>query len=83
MICPYCKAENQKSCITPGPTSSTLMATTPGHYDEDGKWVRAKDPNWHTTEYYCSRGHRFTEMRREGDEPVMRLVSTLTSTVSA
>jgi hypothetical protein len=77
MICPYCKAENAASCVTTGGMSSTCIAGSPGYFDERGKWVRARDPNWHTTEYFCTRGHRYEVKRREGDADVVRLVSTL------
>jgi hypothetical protein len=73
MICPFCEGESAKSTVTPGATTSTCMAGTPGHYDTAGAWVRGYDPNWHTTGYRCSRGHQFTTTYREGAAPMVTL----------
>ena len=59
MKCPQCVIENEKSCVYPGYSTKTLMATH-CYYDEDGKFIYY-DPNITTTEYKCSRGHEWTE----------------------
>lgn len=74
MICPFCKAEGEKSTLSVGGTSSTLLAYSTGAYDEDGRWMPARDPNWHTTGYTCSRGHRYTVKRHEGAPDEVQLI---------
>lgn len=60
MKCPECVKEGARSTMTPGGFSTTTcMAFSPGHFDEDGKWVAHRDPNITTTGYTCSRGHRW------------------------
>lgn len=61
MICPTCKAEGQRSSVTPGITMSTAMHCPP-FYDEDGK-LHTHDSNRHRTDYSCSRGHSWTETK--------------------
>lgn len=78
-ICPFCKDAGQTSCLTPSNIStSTLMAPTPGHYDERGEWVPSYDPNWHTTTYSCSNGHFFGVTTRQGEPDDVKLISTTT-----
>ena len=75
--CPFCVAENRTSRLTPSPmSSSTCMAGSPGSFDEAGKWFAGSDPNWHTREWWCSAGHRFTVTKHEGDADDVRLIST-------
>jgi hypothetical protein len=80
VACPFCDAEDAPSTLTPGMSSSTCISFTAGHHDESGAWVRHRDPNWHTTEYACSRGHRYEIRRHEGEPDEVRLLSTLTTT---
>lgn len=66
-ICPFCKEAGQKSQLHPSSASmTTLMASSPGYYDEDGKYVQVSDPNWTTRYYSCSNGHRFWAESRDG-----------------
>ena len=58
MICEKCKASGQRSTVTGGMSSSTLMYCSPW-YDEDGKY-HSHDMNWRTTSYQCSNGHRWS-----------------------
>lgn len=83
MKCQFCNDEGERSTVMIGGSSSTCMGVSPGHYDEDGEFVAGFDPNWHTTEYFCSRGHRFKVMRRQGTADVLTLISTLTTSSSA
>ena len=73
MICPVCKQEGKESRVTPGGARRTLMGWSPGYYDERGNWVPQRDPNWTTTDYSCSNGHRFDVVTREGDPPRYRV----------
>lgn len=59
MICPECKAENKKSRVYAGPSSSTCMHCAP-YYDEDGKH-HYHDINTSSTSYSCSNGHEWSE----------------------
>jgi hypothetical protein len=61
MICEECKKENQKSIIEVGLTATTAMYCAP-FYDEEGV-LHQHDRNVRTTEYSCSRGHRWKEGR--------------------
>ena len=60
MICPECKEQGLRSCVTPGAGTSTLMYC-PGYYDEDGRY-HSHDLNTSSTSYSCSNGHRWTEV---------------------
>ncbi len=55
MICPKCKDNGQKSRISGGSGSSTLMYCPP-YYDEEGKY-HSHDMNRHSRGYSCSNGH--------------------------
>lgn len=59
MICPQCKAEDMKSCVSAGMMTRTLLYC-PSYWDESGK-EHAHDSNVTTTEYRCSNGHAWTE----------------------
>lgn len=55
MKCPQCVKEGKKSIVYPGSSSTTNMHWDP-YYDEDGKY-HSHDPNHHTKDYCCSKGH--------------------------
>lgn len=58
MRCPECVAEGARSRVTVG--VSTINAVyVPTVYDEDGQLVPGRAGG--STEYSCSRGHRWTE----------------------
>ena len=60
--CSICVKEGQKSTVTMDSFGScTLMACSPGHYDEDGKWVAPLPCNTCSRVGRCSRGHRVAE----------------------
>lgn len=73
MRCPICTKDGTLSTVCPLGSMSTLMGFSPGHYDEDGKWVAHPDPNYHTTDYVCSNDHRFDVVRREGHPDRVRV----------
>jgi hypothetical protein len=60
-ICPVCKKEGQKSTVTVGTCTSTLMFCGSGYYDEQGDFVPPSDCNHTSCSYRCSRGHEFTD----------------------
>lgn len=60
MICQTCKAEGQKSIVTPSHGGTTAMYCQP-FYDENGVYHH-HDSNTTTTGYTCSRGHRWSEV---------------------
>lgn len=55
MKCERCVEFGLKSTIRIGPSSTTLMGSSP-FYDEDGHY-HDHDPNTTRTEYVCSQGH--------------------------
>ncbi len=61
VVCRTCASEGLKSTVTPGPTFTTDMLCQP-FYDEAGLY-HDHDANLQSTEYWCSRGHRWTEQR--------------------
>lgn len=62
MICEQCKNEGKTSTIhEPMGGSTTLMAFSPGYYDEQGKYHATKNPNKTTYDYRCSNGHSWSE----------------------
>ena len=61
MICEQCKEEGKKSKVYVGLTKKTTITWIP-YYDEEGRYVNA-DPNVTTTEYACTNGHDFQEVR--------------------
>lgn len=71
MKCPVCVERGEKSTVTPRGSRRTLMGFTPGHYDEEGKWVKHRDPNITTDGYTCSNNHFFEYERREGESPLL------------
>ena len=62
MICPECAKEGKTSCVYPGGSTSTLLMYS-HFFDEQGR-EHFHDPNWTTTHYSCSNGHRWTEEDR-------------------
>jgi hypothetical protein len=62
MRCPTCVSEGERSTVTVGGGSVTLMHSSP-FFDEDGAY-HSHDPNIHTQSYACSRGHRWTEQTK-------------------
>lgn len=74
-ICPFCREAGKKSTLAPGLTSSTCMAGPRGYFDEDGNFVKPRDPNTHRTLYTCSGGHDFVQIQREGEPDKIELVS--------
>lgn len=67
MICPVCKELNQKSTVRDMGSSSTLLAWSPGHWDEDGNYVQHENPNRIITDFRCSNGHIFSQTKHRGD----------------
>lgn len=61
MICEMCKEAGDKSTVTPGGSSTTLMYCSP-YYDEDGNYHH-HDSNKTKTFYKCSKGHSWSETR--------------------
>lgn len=59
MKCPECVKEGNKSCVTVGVCSETLLACLP-FYDEEGVYHH-HDANTKTQYYQCSRGHSWFE----------------------
>ena len=66
MRCPVCVEKNMESTLHPGASFSTCMAGSSGYYDATGEWVPGFDPNITSTDYRCSRGHRFVERSQGG-----------------
>jgi hypothetical protein len=62
MKCPICIEEGEKSRVTEGGGSSTLMGYSP-FYDEDGK-RHSHDGNTTSYEFRCNRGHSFQTSRK-------------------
>lgn len=62
MICPECAKEGKTSYVYPGAAYSTLMMYK-HFFDKQGR-EHCHDPNWTTTHYSCSNGHRWTEEHR-------------------
>lgn len=58
MKCPKCVEDGERSTLTGGVGTTTLMYAAP-FYDEDGNY-HDHNPNATTTSYQCSRGHRIT-----------------------
>jgi hypothetical protein len=63
MNCHECKKENLKSNIKLGVSRATLLSWTPGFYNEEGLFIKNKNPNVYYQEYICSHGHVFEEGR--------------------
>jgi hypothetical protein len=61
MKCPVCESKGERSQVDHLGTFSTLMDGR-AYYDEDGVY-HYDDPNTYTTQFRCSRGHRFSEER--------------------
>lgn len=62
--CPECVEAGERSTVTVGPRSSTLMAGW-AFFDEEGHF-HDHDPNKVTVTFSCSRGHRWVmESRQE------------------
>lgn len=59
MKCPECVKEGKTSRVYEQGGASTAMCTQ-DFYDEDGR-RHHHDPNWHSTSYQCSNGHRWAE----------------------
>lgn len=66
MKCPDCVKEGKTSKVYVGTSMSTCMMGPPDYYDEGGNFVKAEDPNIHTTSYSCSNGHHWEEKTRGG-----------------
>lgn len=68
MRCPVCVAQSERSTVRhDGYARRTLMGYSPGYYDEDGAWVKNRDPNTTTQGYRCSSGHYFEIKSLEGE----------------
>ena len=61
VICLECKKQGLKSKVYPGGSTTTLMYCQP-FYDEEGNYHH-HDYNTTTTEYSCSKGHKWVEHR--------------------
>ena len=59
MICPVCEKEGKLSQVNVGLSMVTLAGHIP-YYDEKGLY-HDHDPNYTTTEFNCSNGHKFTK----------------------
>lgn len=66
MKCPVCVEEGERSTLTVGMSSTTLMWSQPW-YDEDGVY-HDHDRNTRSTAYRCSNGHTW-ETRSKGGCP--------------
>lgn len=73
MKCPECELEGKRSTVTPEYQRTTLLGSSPGYFDEDGKWMNNPDPNWKTTGYRCSNDHVFDVVRKHGEADRVRL----------
>lgn len=73
MRCPKCEKDGVRHRVYEGGTTSTLMASPPPYWDEDGKYVVPPDPNIHTTNYHCSEGCRFQKRIQHGRETIIEL----------
>ncbi len=62
MICKECQKDGQKSTVTGGFGTTTLLASYP-FWDEDGRY-HLHDYNTSRRRYTCSRGHEWTEVER-------------------
>lgn len=60
--CVTCVEQGLRSRLFVGGTSSTLMGVD-YYYDEEGE-MHNHDPNWRSTRYSCSLGHKFTVSRK-------------------
>lgn len=60
--CTKCEELKQMYTVTmPMSGVSTLLAYSPGYWDEQGNYVATKNPNTTTYTYTCSNGHTFSE----------------------
>lgn len=60
-ICKQCESDNKKYTVQmPMYGTTTLMAFTPGYWDEDGKYIENENPNKTTFIYQCSNGHSWS-----------------------
>ena len=64
MKCPECVKEGERSCVYPGMSTTTCMGGQ-RYYDEDGR-LHVHDPNVTTSEFSCSRGHKWTTKQQHG-----------------
>lgn len=63
MRCPVCLPAVTASEVTPSTwTMSTALGFSP-YYDTEGIY-HSHDPNFHTKEYRCSLGHRWSTTRK-------------------
>lgn len=60
--CQTCQADGEQSFVRVGSSATTAMGTDV-FYDEDGRF-HCHDPNTTATEFWCSRGHSWTESRQ-------------------
>lgn len=66
-FCPICLRLGLRSRIyVPSMVSRTAMLGSTAYYDEDGIFVPAVDPNITTSQWSCSRGHKWTEKEQYG-----------------
>jgi hypothetical protein len=64
--CSICVKEGRKSTVTMDSYGScTLLACSPGHYDEDGKWVAPPPCNTCSRSGKCSNGHSVSEITKQ------------------
>jgi hypothetical protein len=64
MKCQKCIKEGKKSTILmPMYGTTTLMAYSPGYYDEDGNYQPSVNPNTTTYQYSCSNGHSWVDTK--------------------
>ncbi|KKR00149.1 MAG: hypothetical protein UT24_C0016G0038 [Candidatus Woesebacteria bacterium GW2011_GWB1_39_12] len=61
MKCPECQKKGDKSEIYIGMSTRTLLGWQQ-YYDKDGI-LHDKDPNHTTTEYECSKGHKWKDIK--------------------
>ena len=59
MKCPECVKDGERSIVRDLGGSTTLLGWSP-FWDEDGVH-HSHDPNRHSNQYSCSRGHTWTE----------------------
>lgn len=61
-ICEQCEKEGKKYTVQqPMYGMTTLLAYTPGYWDEEGNYIQNNNPNTTTYNYECSNGHSWSK----------------------
>lgn len=64
MRCPRCVQAGTPHTVTMGMATVTLIASSPGYWNEKDQWVPPSPINTRTTTYHCSNGHTWQEEER-------------------